>query len=159
MADCTVGEITAAFAEIAKDIRLHHPERRKHSVVTMSITLGKYDPSHKSSYEALRIAIQEVMSLDVPVVVPAGNHGTSPGRRKIDTVPGVFALLDRSFPLIVVGSVNAGGVGSPFSQLGGTINAVGEGITCITDSATSPATGLEGTSYGESFPSLSAIQY
>lgn len=150
MADFTQGEVAAAFEEIARDVRRRGRERRKRSVVTMSVNLGEYDARRADSYDVLRAAMREVMDLDMPVVVPAGNHrGSGRRRRTIDTVPAVFAALDRGFPLIVVGSVDAAGTTSPFSELGGTIHAVGEGVACATDSGADPVTGLEGTSYGK----------
>jgi hypothetical protein len=143
MAELATDELIAGFNMIIRDLR-DSPERRKHSVVTMSIVGDIYDG--RKSYDMLRTAIGDVMDLDVPVVVMAGNEGGDTTRRYIDTVPAVFARHDRRHPLIVVGSCDVSGRDSSFSQRGKTIYAVGEDITAFRNDPSSPSTGLQGTS-------------
>jgi hypothetical protein len=142
--EITTDEMTEAFEAIAQDLK-DHPERRKRSVVTMSMSGPPLDPS--IDYHLFHAAIKSVMDSDVPVVVSAGNWGKDPNHKFIDTVPAIFARQDRNYPLIVVGSVDKTGHPSDFSQLGETISAVGEDTTCLTESDTTPKTGLDGTSF------------
>lgn len=149
MARAMLAEILSAFSQIATDLR-EHPERRKFSVVTMSLSGPTVNSGHPLT-KYLRSTIESVMSMDVPVVVTAGNNARQPGHELVDRMPAAFAAPD--CPLIVVGSSNAAGQRSAFSQRGPqvTIHAVGEDITCIRkDSNQPPATKLQGTSFCES---------
>ncbi|KAB5576049.1 peptidase S8/S53 domain-containing protein, partial [Coniochaeta sp. 2T2.1] len=137
-------DMISGFEEIYKDLKAH-PERQKHSVVTMSMVSGRYDP--KQDYTRFRQVLYGIMAMDVPIVVGAGNEGDDHNRRKIDNVPAIFAVQDRGFPLIVVGSVDKDGQRSAWSQLGENTNAVGQDITCLEDDPSQPTTGIRGTSF------------
>jgi hypothetical protein len=141
-----VKEMVDAFEEIIKDLEAH-PERRKHSVAVMSVS-GNEVPGNPNN-ALLRAAIKKVMDMDVPVVVSGGNYADK-GRPNIDQIPALFAEPD--YPLIVVGSANAAGDPSTFSQTGPqlTIYAVGEDITCFFNDPSKPRTNGKGTSSCES---------
>ena len=145
MAYYDVLEIVAAFSEVIIDLKAH-PERRKHSVVTMSLSGPVFDPENPAMI-LLSAVIQKVMDMDVPVVVSAGN--TMPGHPNIDTVPAVFAGTD--YPIIVVGSAKKTGDKSSFTPNGPqiTIHAVGEDASCLQDKD-DPATNKLGVSFGVS---------
>ena len=149
MAEDTMSELVAAFQEIATDLKAH-PDRQGFSVASLSLTSD--GPGGRQA-ALLSRAITEVMRMEVPVVVSAGNYAEEPGRPLIDTFPAVLA--SRDFPLIVVGSCGRNGERSAFSQIGDelTIYAVGEDITCF-EGQDAPTTDIDGTSYGKSFPVL-----
>lgn len=62
----------------------------------------------------MRSYMKELFDMDVVVVNSAGNKGTRPGRRQIDTVPQLYESSD--FPLIVAGAVDNEGLRVPLSQ-------------------------------------------
>ncbi|KAB5578895.1 hypothetical protein GE09DRAFT_1262190 [Coniochaeta sp. 2T2.1] len=142
IADLSVEEFTAGFQEIAIDL-VAHPERRKFSVVTLSICGPRHDPEDPvlpPAMQLLKNAVQEVMDMDVPVVVAAGNGMSA-----------AFAeMFPDNFPLVVVGAndlkINDK---APYSQLYPTLYAVGSDTTCWAESTTTPDTRLEGTSGGQ----------
>lgn len=147
LAEDSMQELVAAFQEIANDLKAH-PTRQGFSVVTVSMTSD--GPGGRQAALLTR-AISEVMRLDVPVVVSAGNYGDQPGREEIDTFPALLA--SRDWPLIVVGSCNLQGGRSAFFQVGDelTVYAVGELITCFEGQST-PTTDIDGTSFCKSYP-------
>lgn len=142
--DITPSEIIETFELIAADIRAK-PDRKKKSVVTMSMWLGKSIMGFEEQ-TLLKYAIQTLFRLDVPVVVCAGNDALIPGREEVDTSPAVFA--DDKFPLIVVGSTDHGGALSSFSQRGPhvTLHAPGRDSTCLLSYSSKPFT-FDGTSF------------
>jgi hypothetical protein len=137
-----------AFNAIEYDLRTF-PERRKHSVVTSSVV---FTNSNFPINQRIRSKLKSVMDMDVPIVVPAGNEADDPSRQFVDQIPAFWAGAP-GFPIIVVGSVNAAGQKSTFSQGGNkvTTHAVGEDITCYWDHQIFPVTNAEGTSYGKSY--------
>jgi hypothetical protein len=147
----TLAEMVSSFEEIGKDLETHS-DRRKLSVVSMSLVSELSSGGRLT--RALTRAMAKIMSFDVPVVVTAGNYAEEPGRENIDTLPAILATRD--YPLIVVGSCNANGVRSPFSQIGYelTTYAVGEEVTCFEKSRSNPVKENSGTSYGKSCQSI-----
>jgi len=131
MADNSMEELLDAIGQIVADLR-SRPDRRKRSVVTMSMHGQDFIPGDYTAAELYQ-AIGQLMGLDVPMVVPAGN-GADKGHPNVDHVPAAFA--EESYPLIVAGLVNASGDISQFSQTGPevTLYAVGEGVQCIMSS-------------------------
>lgn len=145
LADATMGELVAAFQEIAQDLKAH-PDRQGFSVVSVSMTSDGHGGRQAS---LLSRAIESVWLLDVPVVVSAGNYGDQPGREEIDTYPALLA--SGVWPLIVAGSCNRRGERSAFSQVGHelTLYAVGEDVTCF-EGQSAPTTDIDGTSFCKS---------
>lgn len=129
---------------IIRDI-LANPERRKLSVVSMSLT----GPQPTGSYmdKVLQRRIQTLLAMDVPMIVSAGNFAQKGGRNNVDTIPALFE--GPNYPLIVAGSANFAGVPSVFSQGGPHIfvYAAGEDTTCLPAYGTAPLTNNDGTSY------------
>lgn len=123
----TTSELVSAFEQISIDLE-KNPERKGFSVVTLSLTANQ--PAGRYGVLLIR-ALQNVMRMDVPIVVCAGNEAEKPGRENIDQYSAVFAL--RGIDIIVVGAATRQGQKSVFSQGGDalTLYAVGEGITCL----------------------------
>ncbi|EPE25367.1 Subtilisin-like protein [Glarea lozoyensis ATCC 20868] len=136
-------EIIEALAEVAQDIRAR-PERRKKSVVTMSMGLTERNPFWG---DKLSEVIRDLFKLDVPVIVPAGNEAGDPNRQHVDSYPALFSNFN--FPLVVVGSADYDGSRSPFSQAGPhlTVHAVGNGVTCLPNDDSTPVSDRKGTSF------------
>jgi subtilisin family serine protease len=136
-------EIIEALAAVFKDIQAR-PDRRKRSVVTMSMGLSERSPFWENK---LSEAIRQLFKIDVPVFVPAGNEAGDPNRQHIDSYPALFAAFN--FPLVVVGSANYDGSRSPFSQSGPhlTVHAVGNGVSCLPNDDNTPVSDQNGTSF------------
>lgn len=120
-------EIIASFYEIEHDL-LINPERRKRSVITMSL-LGPPNDGTSEKAQTLKKLVSTMMNIDVPVVIAAGNE--APRRPVIDSLPGIWAAPD--FPILVIGSTNKEGQVARDSQGGEQVflHAVGEGITYL----------------------------
>jgi hypothetical protein len=121
-------ELEAALALILQDLN-NHPERRKRSVVTMSLTLtSDWDEDEKLRFTNLA---QQLLEKDVPFVCNAGNIEEEFPSREIDEYPQL--LGGPELPLIVVASVDSTGNLSEFSKTGPqvTIHAVGKDIECL----------------------------
>ncbi|KAJ4188666.1 hypothetical protein NW767_011774 [Fusarium falciforme] len=124
---------TDEFKE-ALDLIIHdldeHPERRKKSVVTMSLSIGQdWD---EETGDDVRELLNQLFDRDVPFVCISGN--IDPVENDSEEVNEYSALLEGpDFPLIIVGSVNSEGALSDFSQRGPhvTLHAVGEDILCL----------------------------
>lgn len=136
-------EIIAILKMIYMDIKVK-PERKKKSVVTMS--LGGKPPDGSEFQETVRQSFKRLLDMDVPVIVASGNNADQPGgRRDVDVYPGVWEGPD--YPLLVVGSTNNVGELSDFSQGGPHVflHAPGEDISCMPSSG--PVMTDGGTSY------------
>ncbi|KAB5511583.1 peptidase S8/S53 domain-containing protein, partial [Coniochaeta sp. 2T2.1] len=153
MASFAGEEMASAFAEVALDL-LRRPERRGRSVVSLSLGAdgrewfgGVFDGVGEG--DLVKGLMAEVMAMDVPVVVAAGNHGAEARRGEVDMVPAVWAGDDEGFPLIAAGSCDGSGERSVFSQGGGkvTVHAVGEDVTCYTGEGLQVEGKRRGTSY------------
>lgn len=139
---------TDEFKE-ALDLIIHdldeHPERRKKSVVTMSLSIGQdWD---EETRDDVRELLNQLFDRDVPFVCISGN--TDPAENDSEEVNEYPALLEGpDFPLIVVGSVNSEGALSDFSQRGPhvTLHAVGEDILCLPKDSQTPMRD-DGTSF------------
>ncbi|KAK4446983.1 peptidase S8/S53 domain-containing protein [Podospora aff. communis PSN243] len=128
LAQHSLAEMLAGLAEIIQDVQ-DKPERRKRSVVSMSISGPVFDITRITT-GIVSALVEYMMGLDIPIVVTAGNQAETPGREQVDSIPAVFA--GQNNPIIVVGSTNTDGEVSRFSQVGSqvTLYAVGEGIAC-----------------------------
>lgn len=129
MQEPTTPEFIDAFIAIADDI-FKRQERLKKSVVTISLSGPVYDPNDLAHSE-LKEVIDMILDTDVPIVVSAGNAARVPGRANVDTIPQGWAGPDS--PMIIVGSTNADGVVSGFSQGGPqvSIHATGQSSSCL----------------------------
>jgi hypothetical protein len=140
---------TDEFRE-ALDLIIHdldeHPERRKKSVVTMSLSIGQ--DWEDGLIDQIRGRLNALFDRDVPFVCNSGN--IDPVENDSEEVNEYPALLEGpDFPLIVVGSVNSEGALSDFSQRGPhvTLHAVGEDILCLPKDSQTPMR-KDGTSFG-----------
>ncbi|KAK9774038.1 putative Peptidase S8/S53 domain-containing protein [Seiridium cardinale] len=138
-----LAELMNAVNQVVNDIYFK-PERKKKSVVTISLSSGL--PKGGQEETRLKGYIEELFTYDVPVVVAAGNDAEEESRSDVDEIPAVWA--EDEFPLIVVGSVNAAGARSSFSQGGKhlTVHAPGEDTTCLYKAGNTLKTG-SGTSF------------
>jgi subtilisin family serine protease len=148
IANLSVDEILNGVKLIFNDITKTHPERRKKSVVTMSVYLEQ-NTGDPMAEEILHDAILTLMEEDIPMFTSSGNFASDPKnpRKEVDTIPGIWEGED--YPLIVVGSTDHGGALSPFSQEGKHvfIHATGNQITCMLRQGADPAKNKEGTSF------------
>jgi hypothetical protein len=128
LADSSLLEFFCGLTEIIEDLAAH-PERRKRSVVTVSLSGPTFDTDEPYNFVHSAL-VSSIILLDVPVVVSAGNDGNKPGRSRVDTVPAMFA--GETLPLIVVGATNSDGTLWLGSQTGPqvTLNAIGEDVGC-----------------------------
>ncbi|TQN64970.1 Subtilisin-like protease 1 [Colletotrichum shisoi] len=113
--------VVSGLRAAAKDIFVRKLNGK--AVVSVSV----YARSHLPHImDGVRDAVESLVSLDVPVVCPAGNKGK---RGEVDALP---ALLAKNLPVIVVGSVNRTLEKSYFSQQGDLVTtwAVGENVRC-----------------------------
>lgn len=135
-------QINDALRKIMADVS-SKPDRQRRSVVTMS--LGKpFDPNNQFQV-TLKSLIQDLMDMDIPMFVPAGNNAAiSP---KVDDAPAIWASND--YPLLSIGSTNFAGERSSISQVGDQVflYAPGEDITGVPRNSHSPSTGNLGTSF------------
>ncbi|KAI8722565.1 Peptidase-S8 domain-containing protein [Fusarium sp. LHS14.1] len=119
-------EFTEALGLIIDDLD-EHPERRKKSVVSMSINIGQdWDADLR---DEVRDLLNQLFDRDVPFVCIAGNiDEVDNDSEEVNEYPALLEGPD--IPLIVVGSVNSEGALSDFSQRGPhvTIHAVGEHV-------------------------------
>ncbi|KAK9420104.1 putative Peptidase S8/S53 domain-containing protein [Seiridium unicorne] len=143
MAANLLSELLDAINEVANDI-YHKPDRKKKSVVTISLSSGI--PAGTLNERKLKGYLKDLFDFDVPVVVASGNDAEEEGRSDVDEIPAIWA--EDEFPLIVVGSVNAAGARSTFSQGGThlTVHAPGEDTTCLYKAGNTLKTG-SGTSF------------
>ncbi|CAJ2501812.1 Uu.00g046650.m01.CDS01 [Anthostomella pinea] len=145
MAGVLKSDILQAVIAVINDLRAN-PERRKKSVVTLSlywpVTTGS---GAITTWERdLRRKIKEIIDMDVPFVNAAGNFGSQLGRHAIDTVPGVFEETD--VPIINVGNADANGIIRPNSQGGAHLWMYATGdVTCY--SKAGAVTTKDGTSF------------
>jgi subtilisin family serine protease len=143
-----VEEFVEALELIVKDVKAR-PERKKKSVVTISFGYEGLlaETNGPGTVNSIRNRIQDLIDIDVPVFAASGNERGKSGRDNIDTHPALLATPD--FPLITVGSAEADGPQSLFSQGGPhlTINAVGNQITCMSKTGNTPRAGRWGTSF------------
>ncbi|KAK6063014.1 Subtilisin-like protease 3 [Seiridium cupressi] len=143
MAANLLSELLDAINEVANDI-YHKPDRKKKSVVTISLSSGI--PAGTLNERKLKGYLKDLFDFDVPVVVASGNDAEEEGHSNVDEIPAIWA--EDEFPLIVVGSVNAAGARSTFSQGGThlTVHAPGEDTTCLYKAGNTLKTG-SGTSF------------
>lgn len=98
-------ELIEALKFIVADIK-GRPDRKKRSVISMAMTGPRYN-EHDPDQKTIQIYLKQLINLDVPIIMGAGNRGKKKGHQEVDTILGVFEGLD--FPLIVVGSTSWGG--------------------------------------------------
>ncbi|KAF5549796.1 subtilisin [Fusarium mexicanum] len=122
-----------------------HTERRKKSVVTMSLTLGR-DWDEDDNLKDFTKLFQYLFDMDVPLVCISGNFEEGFEEPDVDEYPPLMEGPD--LPLIVVGSVDSAGKLSEFSKGGPhvTLHAVGDSIECLPRDSKDPVE-RAGTSY------------
>ncbi|KPM39889.1 hypothetical protein AK830_g6661 [Neonectria ditissima] len=91
-----------------------NPERRKKSVVTMSLTLG--DEWEDDLISSVTVQLQDLFARDVPFVCISGNSDEGFEGEEVDEYPALLEGPD--LPIIVVGSVNLRGERSETSKGG-----------------------------------------
>ncbi|KAH7142026.1 peptidase S8/S53 domain-containing protein [Dactylonectria macrodidyma] len=121
-----------------------NPERRKNSVVTMSLGMGQ--EWEDELIRDVRGKLENLFARDVPFVCNAGNIESNSNSAEVDEYPALLEGPD--LPLIVVGFVNSEGERSGFSQAGPhvTIHALGEDVRCLPKDKDS-AMEMDGTSF------------
>lgn len=121
-------EVEAALELILKDID-NHPERRKRSVVSMSLSMGT--EWGDEDINAFKDLAHRLIDKDIPFVCIAGNIEEDPPQPEIDEYPQLLQGAD--LPIIVVASVDSTGSLSEFSKTGPqvTIHAVGQDVKCL----------------------------
>ncbi|KAM0290842.1 hypothetical protein ACHAO9_004769 [Fusarium lateritium] len=121
-------EVEEALKLILEDLN-NHPERRKRSVVSMSLSMGiKWSDEDIKDFEGLA---RRLIEMDVPFVCIAGNIEDESPEPEIDEYPQLLQSAD--LPIVVVASVDSTGSLSEFSKTGPqvTIHAVGEEVNCL----------------------------
>lgn len=139
-------EFLEALEAIIEDLD-RNPQRRKNSVINMSLHFGiDWDDD---DIQRATVRFNALFVRDVPFVICSGNIFEDDDGPEVDTYPALLEGPD--MPLIVVGSVNHKGEMSEITQAGPHVNiyAVGEDIVCM------PKEGDEtmeedGTSFGMS---------
>ncbi|KAF5024502.1 hypothetical protein F66182_3442 [Fusarium sp. NRRL 66182] len=131
-----------------------NPERRKKSVVTMSVTFG--NDWDDDDIQKIKSRFEELFARDVPFVTIADNIYSEKDSKEVDAYPSVMEGPD--LPLIVVGSVNRAGEMSEFSKAGPHVNiwAVGEEVLCLPKEEGRKPMLVDGTSYAFSAAPLVA---
>ncbi|KAI3576233.1 peptidase S8/S53 domain-containing protein [Fusarium oxysporum f. sp. albedinis] len=143
MHEVTSTEFEAALELIIADLE-DHPERRKKSVVTMSLTMGQgWEDDNLRDFRKL---FQGLFAKYVPLVCISGNIDEGFEEPDVDEYPALMEGPD--MPLIVVGSVDSTGNRSEFSKGGAhvTLHAVGDPIDCLPKDSKDPVE-RAGTSY------------
>lgn len=126
--DIDQNEVEEALELILQDID-NHPERRKRSVVSMSLSMGT--EWSDEDINAFKDLAHRLIDKDIPFVCIAGNIEEGPPQPEIDEYPQLLQGAD--LPVIVVASVDSTGSLSEFSKTGPqvTIHAVGQDVKCL----------------------------
>ena len=151
-------EFKNAINLIVEDLKAN-PDRQHRSVVVMSRGFGHIPGlARQKAFKNGRLArrtwlvpVQELFDLGVPLVLSAGNHAETLGRKEIDNMPKIFQ--DEDTPIINVGAADFNGERGSFSQYGQylTLYAPGVDIEGMTrEDKKAQDTPVQGTSVGKS---------
>lgn len=141
MTNDDVATLIAAFAMIGQDVAQRGLKGK--AVISCSLTASE-DSITEMGIARLRRVLGVLVSLDVPIVLSAGNYGGD-----INTYP---PMLADELPLITVGAVDDKGEIASWSQGGAllTTAAGGVGIVCATNEGVDTYRIKQGTSFGKS---------
>lgn len=141
MTNDDVATLIAAFAMIGQDVAQKGLKGK--AVISCSMTASE-DSITEMGIARLRRVLGVLVSLDVPIILSAGNYGGD-----INTYP---PLLADELPLITVGAVDDKGEIATWSQGGAllTTAAGGVGIVCATNEGQDAYRIKQGTSFGKS---------
>lgn len=140
MTNDDVATLIAAFAMIGQDVAQRGLKGK--AVISCSLTASESSIT-EIGIANLRRVLGVLVSLDVPIVLSAGNYGG-----EINTYP---PMLADELPLITVGAVDDKGEIASWSQGGPllTTAAGGVGIVCATNEGADAYRIKQGTSFGE----------
>ncbi|KAJ0116607.1 hypothetical protein J7T55_009757 [Diaporthe amygdali] len=138
MTNDDVATLIAAFAMIGQDVAQKGLKGK--AVISCSLTASE-DSITEMGITRLRRVLGVLVSLDVPIILSAGNYGGD-----INTYP---PMLADELPLITVGAVDDKGEIASWSQGGSllTTAAGGVGIVCATNEAPDAYRIQQGTSF------------
>lgn len=142
MTNDDVATLIAAFAMIGQDVAQRGLKGK--AVISCSLTASESSIT-EMGIARLRRVLGVLVSLDVPIVLSAGNYGG-----EINTYP---PMLADELPLITVGAVDDKGEIASWSQGGPllTTAAGGVGIVCATNEGADAYRIKQGTSFGKSW--------
>lgn len=148
MTNDDVATLIAAFAMIGQDVAQRGLKGK--AVISCSLTASE-DSITEMGIARLRRVLGVLVSLDVPIILSAGNYGG-----EINTYP---PMLADELPLITVGAVDDKGEIASWSQGGPllTTAAGGVGIVCATNEGVDAYRIKQGTSFGKSGPEKSYL--